>query len=102
MPKKNVGREQTRADVEEMWKRLRDDFPEWSFSMSLTYAPNGWITIIVACEGPLVDGVQYRTSARVYNTPRSPSLMTDMWKALFGAHIQTERDIAGLPGLIGY
>jgi len=102
VPKKITGREQTREDVAAMWQRLQADYPGWSFTMTQTYAPNGWITIIVACDGPLVGDVRLSASARVYNTPRSPSLMTDIWKCLMGAHVQTEREIDGLPPLIGY
>ena len=102
MPKKIVGYQQTDTDVDAMVERLKADYPNWHCSIDIQIGPGDWYTI-TAYAGRLegVDEVT-RAQARVYHTRRSPSMITDVWKAFFGLHMQIERVINGLPPLIGY
>jgi len=96
MPKKVVGREQTRQDILDIMKRVEEDFPDWLISQQHTHVSADWIRI--HCRAYMKDMLEEDVvvEAVVYNTPRSPSLLTDMWKCYVQLWNQLERKQSGL------
>lgn len=102
MPKKLVGREQTVTDIRDILNRIDKDYPGWEVSLDITMGRNQWIQIVGIAKKYDEGGTAYYVTARVWHTERSPSYMTDQWKALIGLYSQLQRHEDGLPPLLGY
>lgn len=102
MPKRKTGVEQTDEDVRVMWDKLAKDYPSWQVDITMTYNGGRWIQIVATALDSTEGAAIAYVTARVYCTPRTPSFVTSVWKALFGLYMQIGRHKDGLPPLLGY